>query len=79
MKNKSSLRSAVPTFTAQDIRDYAAHLWEQSGRVAGRDEDNWFEAKACLEANIPRADSHRRLQRHLSPGRKAAARAPAAA
>lgn len=48
------------------IRDYAAHLFEQSGRVPGRDLDNWFEAKACLEACIPRHQSHQRLQRHLA-------------
>lgn len=48
------------------IRDYAAHLWEQSGRVPGHDLDNWLEAKACLEAAIPRHESHRRLHRHLT-------------
>lgn len=48
------------------IRDYAQHLYEQSGRIPGRDLDNWLEAKACLEANIPREHAHKRLQRHLS-------------
>ncbi|MBI5769209.1 MAG: DUF2934 domain-containing protein [Verrucomicrobia bacterium] len=48
------------------IRDYAAHLWEQSGRVPGHDLDNWLEAKACVAANIPRHHSHRRLHRHLT-------------
>lgn len=48
------------------IREYAEHLFEQSGRIPGRDLDNWLEAKACLEANIPRHRSHMRLQSHLA-------------
>lgn len=48
------------------VREYAEHLYEQSGRIPGRDLDNWLEAKACLEANIPRHQSHTRLQRHLA-------------
>jgi len=48
------------------IRDYAEHLYELSGRLPGHDLDNWLEAKACLAANIPRHQSHQRLQRHLS-------------
>lgn len=54
-----------PEFTEEDIRDYAFHLYEQSGCIPGRDLDNWLEAKACLEANIPRHSVHSRLQRHL--------------
>jgi ferritin-like protein len=48
------------------IRDYAQHLYEQSGRIPGRDLDNWYEAKACLEANIPHQPSHMRLQSDLA-------------
>lgn len=48
------------------IRDYAAHLWEQSGRVPGHDLDNWLEAKACIRAAIPRHQSRHRLHRHLT-------------
>lgn len=36
----------------EDIRAYAAHLYEQSGRVPNRDIENWLEAKTCLEANM---------------------------
>jgi hypothetical protein len=47
-----------------DIRDYAHHLYLQSGSIPGRDLDNWLEAKACLSASIPKAESHNRLHRH---------------
>lgn len=50
----------------EEIRDYAQHLFEQNGRIPGRDLDNWLEAKACLEANIPRQRSHVRLHRHMA-------------
>jgi hypothetical protein len=59
------------TFTEDDIRSYAEHLFEQSGRVPGRDVDNWLEARACLEANVPREESHRRLHRHINGGGRA--------
>jgi len=36
----------------EDIREYAYHLYWQSGCVAGRDVDNWLEAIACLKANM---------------------------
>lgn len=59
------------------IRDYAEHLYEQSGRIPGRDLDNWLEAKACLEANVPKHHSHRRLHRHLnSPAPEEVAQPP---
>ena len=69
MKTKStvSAQPAVPpVFTEDDIRSYAEHLWEQSGRIPGRDLDNWLEAKACLESNVPQHQSHRRLHEHLA-------------
>ena len=68
MKKKS--KSVVPaphTPTDEEIRDYAFHLYEQSGRVPGHDVENWLEAKACLEANIPKRHSHARLHRHRHP------------
>jgi hypothetical protein len=68
----------VPTFTEEDIRSYAEHLYEQSGRIPGRDLDNWLEAKACLEACVPREQSHRRLQEHLGAARSHAPAAPRA-
>ena len=48
----------------QEIRDYAYHLYDQSGFIAGRDLDNWLEAKACLSSGIPKAESHLRLHQN---------------
>lgn len=57
----------APAQPSEDaIRDYAYHLYEQSGRRAGHDLDNWLEAEACLAANVARSDSHQRLQRQLA-------------
>lgn len=67
----STTTAAPSAFTEEDIRSYAEHLFEQSGRIPGRDVDNWLEAKACLEANVPREESHRRLQRHINGGGRA--------
>jgi hypothetical protein len=52
MKTTSS-PFAPPVLSEDDIRAYAEHLFVQSGRVPDRDLQNWFEAKACLEANLP--------------------------
>jgi hypothetical protein len=52
-----------------DIRAYAYHLYEQAGCIAGRELENWLEARACLLANIPRHESHTRLHRQLQPKR----------
>ena len=41
--------NSAPGETA--IRDYAYHLYEQSGHVPGRDLENWLEASACLHAH----------------------------
>lgn len=60
------------------IRDYAYHLFVQSGQIPGRDLDNWLEAKACIHANVPMHRSHVRLQRRLdeTPARKPAKFSP---
>lgn len=50
-----------------DIRSYAYHLYEQGGCSPGHDLDNWLEAKACLEANVPRAHTRTRLHRQRHP------------
>ena len=68
MKNTSKASVPAPHAPTEDeIRDYAAHLFQQSGCAPGRDVDNWLEAKACLEANIPKQHSHTRLHRHRHP------------
>lgn len=66
MKTKpAKIAAIVPT--EDDIRRYAEHLYVQSGRIPGHDQDNWLEAKACLEANIPKDRSHARLHHHRHP------------
>ena len=45
--------------TEDDVREYAYHLYLQSGRVAGRDLENWIEAKACLTACAPESKTAR--------------------
>lgn len=55
----------MPVKPSEDeIRDYAYHLYTQSGCIPCRDQDNWLEAEACLCANIPKEQSHTRLHRH---------------
>jgi len=59
------------SLTEAEIRDYAYHLYDQSGFAAGRDLDNWLEAKACLSSGIPKAESHIRLhQNSFKPRRE---------
>lgn len=66
MPHNSALRpQRVPEISEADIRAYAYHLYEQSGRIPGRDLENWLEARACLLANIPARHSHTRLHRHV--------------
>jgi hypothetical protein len=68
MKTKQTTSVPARTkVTDDEIRDYAYHLFEQSDRIPGRDLDNWLEAKACLEANVPKHQSHLRLHRHRHP------------
>ena len=54
-------------YTEDDVRDYAYHLYEQSGCVPGHDLENWLDAKSCLEANIPKVRSHTRSAEHRHP------------
>ena len=63
MKTKTSPVQPEPV-NEDDIRDYAHHLYLQSGYIPDRDLDNWLEAKACLGACIPQSESHTRLHRH---------------
>jgi len=55
----------------REIRDYAYHLYDQSGYAAGRDLDNWLEAKACLSSGIPKDLSHIRLHQNSFKKNKA--------
>jgi hypothetical protein len=65
MSTKSAHTSASSDPPSEDeIRDYAYHLYDQTGYVAGRDLDNWLEAKACLSSGIPKSESHIRLHQN---------------
>lgn len=63
-RTKQASAPARPAPSEDEIRDYAFHLYQQSGCVPGHDLDNWLEAKACLESNIPKQHTHVRLHRH---------------
>lgn len=64
MKTKTKAMPLAREPLESEIRDYAYHLYEQNGCVPGHDEENWLEAKACLEANIPKERASTRLHRH---------------
>ena len=66
MKNKSLRPLVLSKPSDDDIRDYAFHLYQQSNCAPDRDVDNWLEATACLEANIPAHQSGSRLHRHIN-------------
>ena len=66
-KPSKTTAPAIRESSEDEIRDYAFHLYEQSGRQPGHDVENWLEAKSCLEANIPRQHAHARLHRHRHP------------
>jgi hypothetical protein len=54
MKHHPAPPAELPLPTDDDIRDYACHLYVLSGRIPGRDLDNWLEAEASLKA-LPHA------------------------
>jgi hypothetical protein len=66
MKTKPTPPDISPSPSEDLVRDYAFHLYEQSGRIPGHDIDNWQEATACLRANIPAHRSHNRLHDHAT-------------
>jgi hypothetical protein len=62
MNNPSPRSIACPEPSEDLIREYAYHLYEQSNRAPGHDLDNWREAIACLQANIPTDLSRTRMR-----------------
>lgn len=75
MKTKT-VSLPAPAYPSDElIKDYAYHLYLQSGCIPGRDLDNWLEARACLLANIPVNRAHVRLHSHTV---KRSVRKPAA-
>ena len=68
--DREDFSTIIPTFHAQPgdeaIRQYAYHLYLESHGAPGHDLDNWFEAKACLQAHIPEQCSRSRLHHHVN-------------
>ena len=71
VKTDSAQRPQTPT--EDDVRDYAYHLYVQNGHRNDQCMDNWLEARACLEACIPKSESHIRLYRHFQAQKKPSA------
>ena len=63
-KSNSPLVLTKPSFA--DISAYAFHLYEQSNCAPDHDLDNWYEATACLTANIPAHYSGALLHHHVN-------------
>jgi len=78
MKNNPTLPPFQPEPSENEIRDYAYHLYEQSGSAPAHDLDNWLEATACLKANIPAHSSQNRLHRHVHGAQNGERHAPSA-
>jgi hypothetical protein len=68
MKTRLVEPTVISAPTEAAIRDYAYHLYEQSGCVPGRDLDNWLEASAALHHPTPSG--------HVQPGAEPAFGAP---
>ena len=66
MKKRSNRPAARRKPSEGDIREYAFHLYQQSGCVAGHELENWFEATACLKADIPSHRSGARLHHYMN-------------
>jgi hypothetical protein len=64
MRQVSKPRPGFPKPTEDEIRDYAYHLYLQSGCIPGRDLANWQEAESCLRANTAWEPSPGRNQPH---------------
>jgi Protein of unknown function (DUF2934) len=52
--------------TDNEIRDYAYHIYVQNGHRNDRCQENWADAKACLDARVPKEDSDEWLHFRLA-------------
>lgn len=43
----------MPTFSEDQIREYAHNLWEKAGRPEGRQDEFWHQARSELEVDEP--------------------------
>ena len=72
VKSKMKMKSKGPSPsrrapTDDEIRDYALHLFQQSGCVPGLYLENWLEARLCLEANLTKRYAQARVRRRRRP------------
>lgn len=63
-KKPNQNSSDVPSLLENEIRDYAFHLYEEGGHRHGLDVEYWHEARACLNANIPKESARMRMHHH---------------
>ena len=56
--------ATAPTPSHEEICEYANHLYVQRGSIDGHDRDDWLEAEACLNANIPKESCRTRMHHH---------------
>jgi len=67
MKAKPAMHRVRQEPDENQIRDYARHLYEQSGCVPGRDLENWLEAERTLTAALqPSVQTRRRRDMSVS-------------
>ncbi len=50
--NIATQRSVQPQDLERSVAQKAYELYEQSGRVEGRDLENWLEAERCVQAQL---------------------------
>ena len=63
----SPTQDFIPEPTEAEIQHEAYLLWIESGRLSGRDLDNWFAAKELLRHRHARTPSHGRLSKSRTP------------
>lgn len=78
MKKNTTQDTAQTRPSEDDIRDYAYHLYVQSGMVEGNDVKNWLEAEACLCSRPRTRKSPSRAVRRKKPSAKTKAAAVSA-
>jgi len=47
----------VESVSENEIRDYAYHIYVESGHRNDRCRENWVDARACLKARVPMTES----------------------
>ena len=66
MKTNVARNKTPKNLPPSEVREYAYHLYVQSGRIPGRDLDNWLDAEATLKASLTPLVNQRKISRDLS-------------